>query len=461
MEKQKGRRLLLMPSPLQGHITPMLQLAHTLHSNGFSITVIYTSSFTPPHLSSSYPNFTFLSISDALSELEASTSASDPVHLTRLLNVRCVEPLKQCLVTLLKNDDRVACFISDAALHFTQSVCDGFKLPRLVLRTGGASSFLVFASFPLLREKGYLPVQESRLEEPVVELPPLKVKDLPKIETRDPEAFYEFVVQFVEECKASSGVIWNSFEELESSALAKLRQLFSIPIYPIGPFHKHFPEGSTSSSLLTPDTSCISWLDTQEHNSVVYVSFGSIASITKAEFLEIAWGLANSMQPFLWVVRPGLIRGSEWLEPLPSRFMENLGGRGYIVKWAPQEQVLAHVAVGAFWTHNGWNSTLESICEGVPMICSPCFADQKVNAKYVSDVWRVGVKLENKLDREEIEKTIRKVMVGDEGKEIKDNVLDLKEKAKISLKEGGSSYSSLDGLVTDILSLKSSTSEVH
>ncbi|XLU34343.1 hypothetical protein S245_070409, partial [Arachis hypogaea] len=107
---------------------------------------------------------------------------------------------------------------------------------------------------------------ESQLEEPVVELPPLKVKDLPKIETRDPEAFYEFVVQFVDECKASSGVIWNSFEELESSALAKLRQLFSIPIYPIGPFHKHFPEGSTSSSLLTPDTSCISWLDTQEHN---------------------------------------------------------------------------------------------------------------------------------------------------------------------------------------------------
>ncbi|XLU34344.1 hypothetical protein S245_070410, partial [Arachis hypogaea] len=157
--EQKGRRLLLMPSPLQGHVTPMLQLAHTLHSNGFSITVIYTSSFTHPHLSSSYPNFTFLSISDALSELEASTSASDPVHLTRLLNVRCVEPLKQCLVTLLKNDDRVACFIADAALHFTQSVCDGFKLPRLVLRTGGASSFLVFASFPLLREKGYLPVQ--------------------------------------------------------------------------------------------------------------------------------------------------------------------------------------------------------------------------------------------------------------------------------------------------------------
>ena len=295
----------------------------------------------------------------------------------------------------------------------------------------------------------------------MLELPPLKVKDLPKIETRDPEAFYKLVCRIVDQCKASSGLIWNSFEDLESSALAKLRQEFSIPIYPIGPFHKHFLEGSTSSSLLTPDTSCISWLDTQEHNSVVYVSFGSIASISEAEFLEIAWGLANSNQPFLWVVRPGLIRGLEWLEPLPSGFLESMGGRGYIVKWAPQEQVLNHVAVGAFWTHNGWNSTLESICEGVPMICTPYFGDQKVNAKYVSDVWRVGVQLENKLDRGEIEKTIRKLMVGGEGKEIRENVLNLKEKANLCLKEGGSSDCSLDGLISDILSLESSTFEAH
>ena len=294
---------------------------------------------------------------------------------------------------------------------------------------------------------------ESRSEDPVVELPPLKVKDLPRFETRDPEVFYNLTCSVVDACKASSGVIWNTFEEFESSAISKLRQEFRIPIYPIGPFHKHIPAGSTSSSLLTPDTSCISWLDTQKHNSVVYVSFGSMAAITEAEFLEIAWGLANSNQPFLWVVRTGLIRGSEWLGPLPSGFIESLRGRGFIVKWAPQEQVLSHVAVGAFWTHGGWNSTLESICEGVPMICMPCFGDQKVNAKYVSDVWKIGVQLKSKIERREIEKTIRKLMVGDEGKEIRDCVLNLKVKANLCLKEGGSSYRSLDGLVSDIFLL--------
>ncbi|KAL9332573.1 hypothetical protein ACSQ67_002183 [Phaseolus vulgaris] len=434
-EEEKQHRLLLMASPLQGHMTPLLHLAHILFSKGFSITILHTLFSSPDP--DSYPHFSFHAIPDGLSEAEASTL--DAVHLTDLINTRCAHPLKECLPSLLSDSPQpVPCFISDAALHFTQPICDEFKLPRLVLRTGGASSFLVFASFPLLREKGYLPVQESRLEEPVVDFPPLKVKDLPKFQSQDPEAFYKLVCRFVEECKASSGVIWNTFEELESAALTKLRQDFSLPIYPIGPFHKRLLTGSASSSasLLTPDKSCISWLDKQEHNSVVYVSFGSIAAISEAEFLEIAWGLANSQQPFLWVIRPGSIRDSEGLEALPSGFLENLGGRGYIVKWAPQEQVLSHPAVGSFWTHN----------------------DQKVNAKYASSVWKVGVQLENKLERGEVEKTIKKVMVGDGAKEIRDNALNLKEKASACLKEGGSSYCFLDSLVSDILSFASSSS---
>lgn len=462
MEQQKqiakGHKIILMPSPFQGHITPLLQLATILHSKGFSITIVHTL-FNSPN-PSSYPHFTFHPLHGALSDTEA--SKVDAVHLTEVINVRCVQPLKECLTMLLdKEDDGFCCFVADAALYFTQGVCDEFGIPRIVLRTGGASSFLVFASFPLLKEKGYFPVQESRMEEAVEDLPPLKVKDLPVFQSKEPEAFYKLVCRFIDECKKSSGIIWNTFEELESSALTKFRQDFSVPIYPIGPFHKYSLAGSNSTSLLAPDKTCISWLDKQEHKSVVYVSFGSIVAISEAEFLEIAWGLVNSNQPFLWAIRPGTIRGSEWLEPLPSGFLENLGERGYIVKWAPQEQVLKHPAVGAFWTHNGWNSTLESVCEGVPMICMPSFGDQKINAKYASDVWKVGVQLESKLERGEIEKVIRKLMVGDEGNEIRENVMNLKEKANVCLKEGGSSYSFLDSLVSEILSLKSSTSRAH
>ncbi|KAL6291030.1 hypothetical protein ACE6H2_008540 [Prunus campanulata] len=275
------------------------------------------------------------------------------------------------------------------------------------------------------------------------------------MDTCDPESFYQLITNMANEPKASSGLIFNTFEDLEQHALATLRQdsYPNIPIFPIGPFHKCDSAASSSSTgLLTEDQSCISWLNTQAPKSVVYVSFGSLAAVKEAQFLEIAWGLANSDHPFLWVVRPGLVHGSE---PLPDGFLESLNGRGHIVKWAPQKQVLAHPAVGAFWTHNGWNSTLESVCEGVPMICLPCFSDQMANARYVSHVWKVGVQIEHGIERAEIERTINLLMVEKEGEEIRDRALKLMEKANLCLKEGGSSYQSLDGLVKHILSIKS------
>ncbi|KAM4093882.1 hypothetical protein ACB094_06G152900 [Castanea mollissima] len=452
MDQRKGRRLVLFPLPFQGHINPMLLLATILHSKGFSITIINTNfnSLNPSH----YPNFTFHSIPDGLLESEA--SSSDLVALAKLLNIKCTDPFRDCMDKLLSDasEEPISCLISDSLFYFTQAVADSLKLPRVVFRTGGLSSLVVFAAFPLLRERGYLPIQDSQLEELVAELPPLKVKDLPVINTVYPDSYYEIVACMVNESKASSGIILNSFEELELSELDTLRQEFPIPIFPIGPFHKYFLT-SSSSSLLAQDQSSIAWLDKQASKSVIYASFGSLAALSEAQFLEIAWGLANSNQPFLWVVRPGLVRGSEWLESLPSGFLETLNGRAHIIKWAPQLEVLAHPAVGAFWTHNGWNSTLESICEGVPMICMPCFTDQKVNAKYVSQVWKVGLQLENGLDRLEIERYIKRLMVEKEGEEIRDRISKLKEKAKFSLQQGGCSLQNVDSLVSHISKLES------
>jgi hypothetical protein len=174
---------------------------------------------------------------------------------------------------------------------------------------------------------------------------------------------------------------------------------------------------------------------------------GSLASIDETEVAEMAWGLASSWQRFLWVVRPGSIPGSEWIESLPEDFREIVGERGCIVKWAPQKEVLAHSAVGGFWSHCGWNSTLESISEGVPMICKPCFGDQRVNARYASYVWGIGLQLENKLERKEIERAIRRLMVDSEGEEMRHKAKNLKEKVEICIKEGGSSYNNLKMLL--------------
>uniref|UniRef100_A0A2N9FSQ5 Glycosyltransferase n=1 Tax=Fagus sylvatica TaxID=28930 RepID=A0A2N9FSQ5_FAGSY len=442
MQHKNGRRLILFPLPLQGHINPMLQLANILYTKGFSITIIHTQ-FNSPN-SNNYPHFTFHSIPDGLLKSEA--SISDVIALLTLLNVNCVTPFRDCLAKLLTDvsKESVACLITDAVWHFTQAVAEALKIKRIVLRTSNLSSFLAFVALPRLREKGYLPIQESRLEEPVQELPPLKVKDIPVINTRNTEDQYQLLSGMVKETRASSGLIWNTLEELEPLDLTTCRQDFPIPTFLIGPFHKCFP--ASSSSLLTQDQSSISWLNTQAPKSVIYVSFGSIAAINEAQFLEIAWGLADSSQPFLWAVRPGLVRDSEWLESLPNGFLENLNGRGHIVKWAPQQEVLAHPATGGFWTHNGWNSTLESICEGVPMICQPCFGDQFVNARHVSHVWEVGVHLENKIERVEIARAIRRLMVEADGKEIRERIMHLKELVDDCLKQGGSSKAIRDGL---------------
>ncbi|XP_058181852.1 UDP-glycosyltransferase 76B1-like [Rhododendron vialii] len=442
-----NRRLVLFPVPLQGHINPMLQLASILHSRGFSITIIHTHFNSPAK--SKHPHFTFLPVSDGLSPTGA--SRDDVVSFLNLLNSDCVAQFRDCLAGLLK-DGPIACLITDANWHFSQSVADGVGIPRIVLRTSSVSSFLVYAALPMLREKGYLPKQDSQLESPVPELAPLHVKDLPSITTNNSENLYKLLSNMVQQSKASSGLIWNTFSELEESALIQFHEQFPIPNFPIGPFYKSFP--ASSSSLLAEDRRSISWLNTQKPKSVLYVSFGSIADMGGNEFLEMAWGLANSMQPFLWVVRPGMIRGSEWLEALPSGFMEKVGNNGCIVKWAPQQEVLAHFAVGGFWTHNGWNSTLESICEGVPMICSPCFGDQLVNAKYVSDVWGIGLRFDKGVERGEVERGIWRVMLEREGEEMRARILCLKEKVDACLKEGGSSYQYLEQLITHILSFQ-------
>ncbi|VVA37851.1 PREDICTED: UDP-glycosyltransferase, partial [Prunus dulcis] len=241
---------------------------------------------------------------------------------------------------------------------------------------------------------------------------PLRFKDLPTSNLDTFENYSKLAVN-AGNVRTASAIIWNTVDCLEQSSLAQIQQQCQVPIFSIGPLHKIAP--AASSSLLEEDTSCIAWLEKQSHKSVIYVSLGSVASIGEKELSEMAWGLANSNQPFLWVIRPGSICGLDWNETLPQGFIEAVGERGCIVKWAPQREVLAHGAVGGFWSHCGWNSTLESLSEGVPMICTPSFGDQKVHARYISQVWRVGVQLENKLERGEIERAVRTLMVDDDG----------------------------------------------
>lgn len=445
-EKKEGEdiRVILFPLPLEGHTNPMLHLADILYSKGFSITIIHTNYLNSLH-PSNHPNFTFRSI--VPDEAEPS-GGGGVLRLITVLNRGCVEAFRKSVAELVaEGSNHIGCLITDTHWYFTQQVADEFGIRRIVLRTANVSAFLAMLALPALRPIYLSPSSsETSLEDPLPNFPHLRFKDLPAMMDQSPHLIDQILSSLFIQTKASSAIIFNSFDHLEPDPLLKCFQLFSpIPIFSLGPFHKHLP--------LTPQPhSSLSWLNTKPPKSVLYVSFGTLATVESHDFVEIAWGLANSSHPFLWVVRPGMVRGYEWLELLPEGFEEMVGERGLIVKWAPQREVLAHPAIGGFWTHNGWNSTIESICEGVPMLCYPCFGDQKANARYVTHVWGIGVMLgDHKLERGEIEKGIAKLMAEKENGEIMKRIKDLKEKADSCVKEGGSTFKSLDNLVNFIL----------
>ena len=161
-------------------------------------------------------------------------------------------------------------------------------------------------------------------------------------------------------------LILNTFEDLEGPALSHIRTHCS-KVYTIGPLHsllkfqleakRSLSQSQSSNSLFEMDRSCMTWLDAQPLKSVIYVSFGSISTMTKDEHMEFWFGLVNSKKRFLWVLRSDSVVGEHDRNEVPIELVEGTKERGYIVNWTPQEEVLAHHAIGGFLTHSGWNST--------------------------------------------------------------------------------------------------------
>ncbi|XP_030464349.2 UDP-glycosyltransferase 76E1-like [Syzygium oleosum] len=446
---RRQRLLVLVPCPYQGHLNPMLQLGAALQSTGsFSVTVAHTEFHFPNQ--SNHPQFDFLPVADSLSD--ADTSSRSFISTILKLNFNCKTSFQQSLTRLREQtdcQDEIACIIYDSLMYFAEEVARELKVPCIIFRACSAANTLTYNEYPRLQEEGFIPLLDSKPLELVPRLHPLRFKDLPIYKFEGLEKLL-LLLKRSNEIGTSVAFVLNTIECLEQSPLMKLRQEYPVPFFTIGPLNKIAPP--LSSSLIEEDESCIAWLNKQAKNSTLYVSLGSIVSINEKELIEMAWGLANCEHPFLWVVRPGLVHGSEAIDLLPDGFAEIVGERGRVIKWAPQQKVLAHESVGAFWSHCGWNSSLESISEGVPMICTPCFGDQRVNARYLSHVWRVGLSLED-MERGEIERAIKKLMASNEGEIVRQRMTDLKHEVMHSIKEGGSSYNSLHELVKYINAL--------
>ncbi|XP_031263656.1 7-deoxyloganetic acid glucosyltransferase-like [Pistacia vera] len=473
-EKPLSPHVIIFPLPVQGHINSMLKLAELLSLAGLNITFLNSDNnqkrllrYTDIHARfANYSGFQFRTYSDGLPE-DHPRSVDRAWEIIEATNLSGGPFLKELLTDIRPT---VSCIIGDGILGFLSDVAKKHKIPLIHFRTASACSFWTYFCIPQLIQAGELPLNGKEGMDRLLTTVPgmeefLRGRDLPSFCRANDinDGFLQLVMNETVKSSEVDGLLLNTFEDLEGPVLSHIRT--KCPnIYTIGPLHLHLQTrlatangmkpSQSSNSLWEVDKSCMSWLDKQPPQSVIYVSFGILTVFTREQLMEFWYGLVNSKQRFLWVVRPGSVGGDD---DSTKKLVEGIKERGYMVGWAPQEEVLAHKAIGGFLTHSGWNSTLESIAAGIPMICWPCLADQQVNSRYVSEVWKIGVDMKDVCDRKIVKKMVNDLMV-DRREEFLKSADKFATSARKSISEGGSSWGNLDRLINDI---KDMSSQAH
>ncbi|XVF83828.1 hypothetical protein PTKIN_Ptkin16aG0524600 [Pterospermum kingtungense] len=472
-QPQASPHVLIFPAPVQGHVNPMLKLAELFALAGLKVTFLNTeynherllrhTNILPRF--TKYPGFEFKTITDGLPQ-DHPRAGHRFLEINKSLELRSKPIFKEILVNIKPPVD---CIIGDGTLGaVTLDVADELGIPIIQFRTSSAASFCAYFAIPDMIQAGELPIRGNEDMDRLITRVPgmetfLRCRDLPSpCRTSD---IMDFTLQLTargtrNNCK-SHGLLFNTFEDLEGAILSHMRTK-SPKIYTVGPLHLHLKTrladknetslfDQSTNSLWEIDRTCLSWLDKQPKKSVVYVSFGSITVLSREQVTEFWFGLVKSKARFLWVLGPDNKVSGE--ENIPEELVEGTKQKGYMVSWASQEEVLAHSAIGGFLTHSGWNSTLESVVEGVPMICWPYFFDQQLNSRLVGEVWKMGLDMKDLCDREVVEEMVNELMVEKREGLVKSTAKYAKL-AKESVNVGGSSYCNLDSLIEEIRLMK-------
>lgn len=455
----------------------MLKLAKLLHNRGFYITFVNTEfnhrrllKSRGPRSLDGFHNFRFETIPDGLSDTDFDATQDIP-SLCKSTTNYCLGPFKDLLNRLgALGLPPATCIVSDGAMAFTIDAAEELGLPEVLLWTTSASGFLGYVHYANFVDKGYTPLKDESyfgngyLDTQIDWIPGMegmRLKDFPSfLRTTDPDEFMvHYAIREVNRAKRASAIVLNTFHELEAEVLGSLSDILPPPIYPVGPLHlrmkgiedKEVGLRALGSNLWKEETECFDWLQSKQPGSVVYVNFGSITVMSPHHLVEFAWGLANSQITFLWIIRPDIVAGETAI--LPAEFVEQTRERGLMASWCPQETVLAHPAIGGFLTHSGWNSTIESISAGVPMICWPFFAEQPTNCWLCCEKWGIGKEIQSDVKRGDVEELVRGLMdegEGSIGKKMKDKTMEWKKKAEKAVGAGGSSSENLNNLISQV-----------
>ncbi|KAE8076786.1 hypothetical protein FH972_015413 [Carpinus fangiana] len=299
-----------------------------------------------------------------------------------------------------------------------------------------------------------------------VEFPNLKIpftllkSDIPEgLLDADPNNdFVRLSLEAGEADNNSWGVVVNSFKEIEGDLAGAFESLYAnqAKAYCVGPFLLYDRLGQDQVGAKEQSYLYIKWLDEQaESGGVIYVSFGTQSHFSSHQMDEIAFELEMASHPFIWVVR-----SSEWVPP--NGWNERVGRRGLVVQeWVDQRSILAHPVTGGFLSHCGWNSVLESLSMGVPLLTWPAlsFLDQLVNAKFVALGLEAGLMIPQRgvgrekivtIGRDVICDGVKELMEGDEGRKAREKAQALGRLAKHAVEKGGSSDLKFDELIEQL-----------
>ncbi|KAI3739477.1 hypothetical protein L2E82_29882 [Cichorium intybus] len=460
--------VVFIPFPAQSHIKCMLKLARLLHHKELDITFVNTEvnhkhllKSGGPHSLDGEPGFQFETIPDGVPE-------GTPEYMYAVCDSILTNFLSPFVELLGRLDNPVTCILSDGMMPFTVDAAEKLKVPIMHFWTFSACAFMGFYQAPNLIEKQLIPLKDEScftngyLDTVIDSIPGLegfRLKDLPGyIRTTDlKSADSNYVIESIKATRKVSNVILHTFEELESTVIEALQPM--IPhVYTIGPLELLLNpiklEEETKKldikgySLWKEDDECLKWLQSKEPNSVLYVNFGSLISVSLEQLLEFGWGLVNSNHSFLWIIRPDLVIGES--ASLPQELKDMISERGFIASWCSQEKVLNHPSVGGFLTHCGWGSTIESLSAGVPMLCWPYLWDQPTNCRQMCKEWGVGMEIGSNVSRDEVEKLTREMIGGAKGKQMRSKAIEWKKKIEIATGPNGSSSSNVEKLANDI-----------
>ncbi|KAF5201295.1 Udp-glycosyltransferase 74e1 [Thalictrum thalictroides] len=457
MEKEDGcwrAHVLCISFPAQGHINPMLNFSKRLISKGVKVTLATPLSV----IKSIEADGSKISIEPFSDGSDAGFMRAGNIDsFVEGFNTVGLKNLSEIIETHQNSKYPFKCLIYNSLFPLVLDLARQFG----ILGAAFCTQMCAVHAIHYHVHQGHLsyPVQESIVWMPG--LPLLGKHDLPTSLTNrkepDGESYLRFVLNQFLNVEEADWLLFNTFDKLEDEVLHWMGKQFPGKVIGIGPTLPSIcinngvqDTNNNGYNASKPDSSpFIEWLNTKERGSVVYISFGSVFGIGEEQMQELAWGIKSSNKYFIWVIR------AAEEHKLPSKLKEEISDKGMIVPWCPQLEVLAHKAVGCFITHCGWNSTIEALSLGVPMVGIPQIIDQTTNSKFIEDVWKVGVRAKvddenNIAKREEIKNRINDVMYGESGDKIKRNAAKWKELAKEGFSDGGSSDRNIEKFIAKL-----------